>query len=96
MNAFSLERLAQKLNDPDLGETLLPDGSGVLLDIDGHQVLSFSKTAVFLVQQIRAGIPTTEALAEKLANKFSVDIDTAQADTATFLADLTKALISKE
>jgi hypothetical protein len=90
--AVDVERLAEKLSDPDLGETLLPDGSGVLLDIDGHRVLSLSRTAVFLVHQIRDGVTSAEALGERLCERFNIDPATAQKDTADFLADLAGAL----
>jgi len=96
MRAVDVERLAEKLSDPDLGETLLPDGSGVLLDIEGHRVLSLSRTAVFLVHQIRNGITSSEGLAERLCERFNIDPATAQKDTVDFLADLASALCGEK
>jgi hypothetical protein len=90
----SLIQLSRKLRDPGLGETVLPDGSGVLLDIDGNQVLSLSKTGLFLVHELKGGTTRVDELCERLTEAYRVDPDTARKDTVAFLSKLGEALLS--
>jgi hypothetical protein len=90
---MSIARLTERLGDPEISETVLPDGSGVLLDIEGRQVLSLSKTGVFLVHELRAGATTLDELSARLTTVYQVDPDTAREDTIAFLARLGEALL---
>jgi hypothetical protein len=93
MTAGSLNDLADRLNDPELGRTVLPDGTSVILDISGHQVLSLSKTGTFVVQEIRNGATSIDELAGRLAARYEVDATTARSDSERFVEDLSKALL---
>jgi len=84
--------LIDRLRNGDAGPTVLPDGSGVMLDFDGHQVLSLSKTGVSLVQQILSGVHSVDALARGLEERFDVSFEQAREDTAAFLEQLTRSL----
>lgn len=86
-----LQQLSDRLKDSTLDETILPDGSGVLLDVAGHRVLTLSSTAVFLVEQIRQGILQTRALTDALQARFDVGRDTASSDTIEFITSLATA-----
>lgn len=85
-------RLAHHLRKGDGGPTLLPDGSGVFVDLDGHKVLSLSKTGVALVQQIQSGVDSLEALAQALEARFDVAFPQALKDTESFVAELDRIL----
>lgn len=93
MTAGSLQDLANRLNDPELGRTELPDGTSIILDISGHQVLSLSQTGTFVAQEIRNGATSVDDLADRLTAHYEVDAETARRDSLKFVEDLSKALL---
>jgi hypothetical protein len=84
--------LVVRLRYDDCDPTVLPDGSGVLLDLDGHRVVSLSKTGVALVQYIRSGVDSLDALARMLAERYDVEFLEARQDAEDFVNELTRAL----
>ena len=92
MNDQVPAELIEALRQTDGGLTVLPDGSGVFLDIGGHQVLSLSKTGVALVQQVQAGTDSLDALASSLESRFDVSYAEALIDVQEFIGELSRAL----
>jgi len=88
--------LAAHLRKGDGGPTLLPDGSGVYVDLDGNKVLSLSKTGVALVQQIQSGVDGLDALAQALEGRFDVAFPQALEDTEAFVAELNRILCTAD
>jgi hypothetical protein len=94
MTNSPLRSLSELLDNPDFGETPLPDGTSVILDIAGHQVVSLSRTGTYIVGLIRAGVQTVDEIAERIAARYEVDNDTAKKDAADFIDTLTATLTS--
>jgi hypothetical protein len=92
MNAALPTNLVDRLRQVDAGPTVLPDGTGVFVDLDGHRVLSLSKTGVALIQQIQSGVSSLEALAQALEGRFDVTFPQALEDTEAFVAELNRIL----
>jgi hypothetical protein len=86
------ESLLERLGAGDLALTVLPDGSAVILDVAGHQVLSLSKTGVVLVEQMRSGAGRIDDLAAALVQRFDVEMDEARRDTLEFVETLARAV----
>ncbi len=84
----TLSVFSRRLRDGDLCLTELGDGSGVILDLDGHQVLTLNVSGVMLVQAIAEGTLALEDLVAVLIGRFDVDRDTAERDVQAFLEEL--------
>ncbi len=82
------EHISRLLQQQRLTHTKLADQTGVLLLLDGLEVLSLNETAMFLIESMKAGATTEAALAERLVREFEVDVATAAKDVAAFVADL--------
>lgn len=95
MNAVVPAHLVDRLQQDDGGPTVLPDGTGVFVDLDGHNVLSLSKTGVALVQQIQSGVDSLDSLALALEKRFDVAFPQAREDTKAFVAELTRILCAE-
>jgi len=70
----------------------LDDGSGVLLDVDGEQLLTLNRTGMRLVQAIDDGAASVEALRDMLLDEFEVEAERAEADAQAFVGEVAKAL----
>ena len=70
----------------------LDDGSGVLLDVDGEQLLTLNRTGMRLVQAIDEGASSVEALRDMLLEEFEVEADRAEADARAFVGEVAEAL----
>ena len=91
---IAISDLRDFLASPQLATTQLEDGSAVLLDIDGHQVLSLNETGMFLVGLLREGAADIQTLVQGLKVEFDVDSGSAANDVERFLADFS-ALIQQ-
>jgi hypothetical protein len=89
---MNIEPLSSVLVSDRLTQTILPDGTGVVLDIDGRQILTLNATGMYLVEQLRSGADSTGELAERLASAFEVEAEVAQADVEEFAATLAQFL----
>ena len=87
-----LAGIARALRSGRFAMTRLGDGSGVLLDIEGNQVLSLNETGMFLLDAIAAGTAGEDALLSAMLGAFDVDETTARADLDRFLAELRERL----
>lgn len=92
MSQESLERIAQALKSGRWTVNALDDGSGVLLDLDGEQLLTLNSSAMLLIRAIESGVRDAGALAQTLVRSYSVEVATAEADTAAFVERLAAAL----
>lgn len=92
MNPDVLSQARSLLESPSLSQTALPDGTAVILDIDQHQVLSVSPVGAFVIDEIRNGVESMDALALRIATEFEVDGDRAVGDASAFVGEVVKAL----
>lgn len=85
--------LAQQLADR-LTITELADGSGVLLDLQGHQVLSLNGSALLLAQTLarQGNDASLDSLATAMADAFDVTVAQARTDAGEFVATLSDIL----
>ncbi|MGY6553174.1 MAG: PqqD family protein [Wenzhouxiangella sp.] len=77
--------IAQALESSRLSITALDDGSGVVLDAVGEQLLSMNATGLTIMRAIANGAHDTNALVDHLAARFAVDRQTAEADVTPFV-----------
>lgn len=84
----TLSGFSRRLRDGDLCLTELGDGSGVILDLDGHQVLTLNASGVMLVGAIAAGTLAIDDLVKILREQFDVDEILAERDVQAFLEEL--------
>jgi hypothetical protein len=89
-----IARLSTRLADDALGLTELEDGSGVLLDISGHQVLALNDTAMFVLNRLRSDAPPhdIDTLANAISAEFEITPETARSDAESFLGQLDRLL----
>ena len=85
---ISPAQLRQLLEQHGISPTFLADGSGVLLDVSGHQVLSLNHSASYLMEMILAGEEDMEVLQQRFATEFDLPASVAEQDIAAFLATL--------
>ncbi len=92
MQTDLLDRIRAALDSGRLTVNALDDGSGVLLDLDGEQLLTLNHSAMQLVQNIESGALDLTALATALTERFEVDPERARRDAAAFIERLAGAL----
>jgi hypothetical protein len=86
------EHIAELLLKEQVTYTKLADQTGILLLIDGLEVLSLNETAVFLVEAIKGGARSEEQLVAALRQEFEVDEATAKRDVVQFVDTLARHL----
>jgi len=84
--------LRRSLSDKGVELTRLADGSGVLLDLSGHQVLTLNETAAFISGLLLDSETDLEGISAKLADAYEVDLKTAKEDVTELLRILTERL----
>jgi len=92
MTTELLDRIRTALDSGRLTVNALDDGSGVLLDLDGEQLLTLNPSAMHLVRSVESGAGDIDALASALTERFEVDAERARADAAGFIERLAGAL----
>lgn len=92
MNEEPITTIRGALESGRLTINALDDGSGVLLDVDGEQLLTLNRTGMRLVQAIDDGAATVEALRDRLLDEFEVEAERAEADAQAFVGEVAKAL----
>ena len=68
--------------------TKLADGTGIILDLSGMQVLSLNDSATYVVEAIRQGERSVENLAHLVARAFEVPENAARLDIERLLLSL--------
>ena len=92
MNDEPITTIRGALESGRLTINALDDGSGVLLDIDGEQLLTLNRTGMRLVQAIDEGASSVEALRDMLVKEFDVEAERAQVDARAFVGEVAEAL----
>ncbi|HMB37735.1 MAG TPA: PqqD family protein [Wenzhouxiangellaceae bacterium] len=92
MNEEPITTIRGALESGRLTINALDDGSGVLLDVDGEQLLTLNRTGMRLVQAIDDGAASVEALRDMLLDEFEVEAERAEADAQAFVGEVAKAL----
>jgi hypothetical protein len=85
-------RLRRHLADRGIELTTLADGSAVLLDLDGHRVLTLNATGTWIMQQVLESEASADAIARSLSEKHRIPPDRAQSDVNEFLSALSRTL----
>ena len=80
--------IMEKLTGDAYPLTKLADGTGILLDLSGMQVLSLNVSATYVVEAIRQGERSMEGLARLVARAFEVPEDAARLDIEMLLSTL--------
>lgn len=88
----AIARIREALDTGRLTINALDDGSGVLLDIDGEQLLTLNATAMYLVQSIEDGQLDVAGLRERMCERFEVEADRAENDVRAFVIEVAGAL----
>lgn len=92
MTNTAISSIRSALESGRVSINALDDGSGVLLDIEGEQLLSLNRTGMYLVQTIERGTVTVDGLGEALAERYEVDLERAVADVEHFVAEVADSL----
>lgn len=89
---IELKHLAAILSSPRVNRTRLPDGTGVVLDIVGLNVMSFNETGQLVIEQLAGGVSDEEQVVRCMVARFQVDVETARGDLRAFVAQLSTLL----
>lgn len=88
----AIAQIAAALDDGRLTINALDDGSGVVLDVEGEQMLTTNATGMHIIQAIADGDKEPVAIAHRLAKHFEVDAQQAQRDVAAFVDSVGQGL----
>jgi hypothetical protein len=91
-NGNPMNKLHELLNSERLTETALAEGGGVLLDLEGQQILSLNGVGLEIVQMLRREAISQTDLASHIAKIYGIDEDTAAGDVALFIERLSQFL----
>lgn len=92
MNEDPITTIRNALDSGRLTINALDDGSGVVLDTDGEQLLTLNRTGMRLIQSIDDGASTVDPLRDMLMAEYEVEAERAEADVRAFVAEVAKAL----
>tara|TARA_Y100001933_G_scaffold173198_1_gene171494 strand:+ start:898 stop:1176 length:279 start_codon:yes stop_codon:yes gene_type:complete len=92
VNEDPIKKIRGALESGRLTINALDDGSGVLLDIDGEQLLTLNRTGMRLVQAIDEGAAGVDALRDMLLAEFEVEAARAEVDARAFVEEVAEAL----
>lgn len=87
-----ISAIQEKLQQNVCSVSKLVDGSGVILDVSGHQVLTLNEAGMVLVESLQHGVDDQQQLVDKLSEVFEVEPEQANRDVAAFLALLAGSL----
>lgn len=93
MGAETTDRLRQHLASRGIELTTLADGTAVLLDLDGHRVLTLNATGTWIMQQVLGGAASTEAIGRSLSELHGISTNRAQSDVREFLSAINDVLL---
>lgn len=88
----AIETLAAAIDDKRLTINALDDGSGVVLDVDGEQMLTANATGVLIIQSIAEGRRSLNLIAEQVSERFDVEPERARSDAAAFVSKVAAGL----
>jgi hypothetical protein len=87
-----MKKLHELLSSERLTETVLNEGGGVLLDLEGQQILSLNEVGMEIVRMLRGESLTQADLAQRLAEAYGIDEETAAKDVGSFIQRLSTFL----
>lgn len=87
--------LSQLLEQNDLTMTVMADGTGVLLDLRNETLLTFNETGSLMFSCLKGGKSEAE-IVSCIIETYAVDQATAQADLASFMAELARAMSAEK
>jgi hypothetical protein len=88
----AIQKLATAIDDRRLTINSLDDGSGVVLDVDGEQMLTANATGILIIQSIAEGRRSLNRIAEQISERFDVESDRARSDAAAFVSKVAAGL----
>ncbi|MDX1625619.1 MAG: PqqD family protein [Wenzhouxiangellaceae bacterium] len=88
----AIDAIRRGLRDGRLSINALDDGSGVLLDIEGEQLLTLNRTGLLLIQAVEGGADDVAELGAVLTAEFEVEPERAERDAEGFLDTVRDAL----
>jgi len=89
---LQLAKITQYLSSNNVELTLLADGSGVLLDLEGHQVLSLNNTGATIAQALLQEKKDINDVIAEFSDEYEITQDQAKTDIAEFLDEMHSAL----
>lgn len=87
-----MKKLHELLSSGRLTETALDEGGGVLLDLEGHQILSLNEVGMKIVRMLRSELLSHNDLAQRIAEAYALDEETAAQDVGLFIQRLSEFL----
>ncbi len=88
----AVQRLVDALASQRLTINHLDDGSGVLLDVEGEQLLTLNCSALALIEALRDGARSEHDLATSLTRRFDVSAGRAREDAKAFVDNMARAM----
>lgn len=86
----TIEDFVRRHRSGEFSITTLPDGSGVLLDLDRETLLNFNATGAFMLDCLAQGMSEAEVV-ERVLARYMVGPSTARKDVAGFVEQLLQA-----
>lgn len=86
-----IKALSQALNS-QLTVTPLADETGVLLDLNGHQVLTLNQTGMAIISYCQTADTNIEQLTASLSEEFDVSPEQARSDIEQYLSNIGETL----
>ena len=90
-----LKGIAAILRSDRITHTELADHTGVLLDVDGLNILSLNGAGMFIVKAIYDGVHDIDLLVSEVVEEFDVDAEAARGDIEAFVSKLSRILAPK-
>lgn len=92
MTTTNINNLKLAISSPSLTITKLSDGTSVLLDIEGNQVLSFNQTGAYIIDCLYNDMDSIEDISSALSSEFDISPDEAKRDIQDFISELSKLM----
>lgn len=87
-----MKKLNEILSSERLTETAMDEGGGVLLDLEGQQILSLNEVGMKIVRMLRSEPLSLDELSQRLAEAYGIDEATAAKDVGLFIQRLSEFL----
>jgi len=88
-----ITQIIEKIKGNQLNSTSLADGSGVLLDVENNQVLTFNPTGLVIFEALQSGITQHEEIVQIVTDTFEITPNLATQDINLFIERLNTLLI---
>ena len=88
---MSIDALSKLLQQDAYSMTIMPDGSGVLMDLHQETLLTFNGSAALMLEGIKDG-KAASVIIGSVVERYEVDEETAAADLSRFVEELADAM----